>query len=98
MLMLYLFLFFFFFFFSSRRRHTRCETVTGVQTCAPPICTRGGGTGRVYLDGSLFGPAVADGDYWRLITGGFLHYPLLPFGLLHIGFNMYLLWVLGQML
>jgi len=58
----------------------------------------GGGTGRVYLDGSLFGPAVADGDYWRLITGGFLHYPLLPFGLLHIGFNMYLLWVLGQML
>src|SRR5881409_1240952 len=27
-----------FFFFSSRRRHTRCETVTGVQTCALPIC------------------------------------------------------------
>src|SRR5881409_4157343 len=26
-----------FFFFSSRRRHTRCETVTGVQTCALPI-------------------------------------------------------------
>src|SRR6188472_998363 len=25
------------FFFSSRRRHTRCETVTGVQTCALPI-------------------------------------------------------------
>src|SRR5881409_2454043 len=28
---------FVFFFFSSRRRHTRCETVTGVQTCALPI-------------------------------------------------------------
>src|SRR3546814_4969890 len=26
-----------FFFFSSRRRHTRCELVTGVQTCALPI-------------------------------------------------------------
>src|SRR6188768_4464286 len=26
-----------FFFFSSRRRHTRCRLVTGVQTCALPI-------------------------------------------------------------
>src|SRR3546814_8752059 len=30
--MLYMFL------FSSRRRHTRCAVVTGVQTCALPIC------------------------------------------------------------
>src|SRR3546814_13488819 len=29
-----------FFFFSSRRRHTRCALVTGVQTCALPICVR----------------------------------------------------------
>src|SRR3546814_1928287 len=28
----------FFFFFASRRRHTRCALVTGVQTCALPIC------------------------------------------------------------
>src|SRR3546814_8872329 len=28
---------FFCFFFSSRRRHTRCALVTGVQTCALPI-------------------------------------------------------------
>src|SRR3546814_18145892 len=33
----------FFFFFSSRRRHTRCALVTGVQTCALPIC-------HVYVD------------------------------------------------
>src|SRR3546814_14980215 len=26
------------FFFASRRRHTRCALVTGVQTCALPIC------------------------------------------------------------
>src|SRR3546814_14223046 len=26
------------FFFLSRRRHTRCALVTGVQTCALPIC------------------------------------------------------------
>src|SRR3546814_1931729 len=28
-------------FFSSRRRHTRCALVTGVQTCALPIYRRG---------------------------------------------------------
>src|SRR3546814_8988778 len=28
------------FCFSSRRRHTRCALVTGVQTCALPICTK----------------------------------------------------------
>src|SRR3546814_5431161 len=28
-------------FFSSRRRHTRCALVTGVQTCALPIYSRG---------------------------------------------------------
>src|SRR3546814_2786448 len=30
--------FVFVFFFSSRRRHTICALVTGVQTCALPIC------------------------------------------------------------
>src|SRR3546814_4038121 len=30
--------FVYFFFVSSRRRHTRCALVTGVQTCALPIC------------------------------------------------------------
>src|SRR3546814_527508 len=31
------------FFFSSRRRHTRCALVTGVQTCALPICQTSSG-------------------------------------------------------
>src|SRR3546814_3872154 len=35
--MSYLLYIFFDFFFSSRRRHTRCALVTGVQTCALPI-------------------------------------------------------------
>src|SRR3546814_989934 len=41
------------FFFSSRRRHTRCALVTGVQTCALPICRLlgdGPRTGRVAPD------------------------------------------------
>src|SRR3546814_3653576 len=39
-LLLFFVVFFFVFFFSSRRRHTRCALVTGVQTCALPICRR----------------------------------------------------------
>src|SRR3546814_2856350 len=39
-----------FFFFSSRRRHTSCALVTGVQTCALPTLPhrhrRGGGSGK----------------------------------------------------
>jgi membrane associated rhomboid family serine protease len=34
-----------------------------------------------------------DHEYWRLVTSGFLHS-----GIFHIGFNMYLLWYLGQQL
>src|SRR3546814_5076162 len=45
------FLFVSVFFFSSRRRHTRCALVTGVQTCALPIlatlAVNAAGTGYV---------------------------------------------------
>src|SRR3546814_4682208 len=34
------------FFFSSRRRHTRCALVTGVQTCALPISPKEKGDGE----------------------------------------------------
>jgi membrane associated rhomboid family serine protease len=50
-----------------------------------------------YADLALQGRAVADGDVWRLLTGAFLH-AQGSFGFLHIGFNMYLLYLLGQML
>src|SRR3546814_3717078 len=52
-----------YFFFSSRRRHTRCALVTGVQTCALPIflaCAvteAQGGSRRESL------PGVPDSDY-----------------------------------
>ena len=38
----------------------------------------------------LYGPYVAHGDWWRLITSAFLHENLL-----HIGFNMLALWWFG---
>src|SRR3546814_4853783 len=37
MLLIFNFIWSLYFFFSSRRRHTRCALVTGVQTCALPI-------------------------------------------------------------
>lgn len=43
------------------------------------------GLNRLFLE--------VNGEWYRMITSGFLH-----FGLVHIGFNMYLLYVLGQML
>src|SRR3546814_21044668 len=57
-------------FFSSRRRHTRCALVTGVQTCALPIYPRrslwrcklgGGGAGGYVSFGG--GYAGAEGGY-----------------------------------
>ncbi len=48
-------------------------------------------SGAVYRDGVLFGPFVADGELWRIVTSGFLHASLW-----HIGFNAYALWLFGQ--
>src|SRR3546814_4751527 len=54
------------FFFSSRRRHTRCALVTGVQTCALPI---------YYADGNLdFLEALQDaGDTVNSLSDGGAH-------------------------
>jgi len=46
--------------------------------------------GSIYEKGALYGPYVARGDWWRLITGGFLHANLL-----HLGMNMLILWLVG---
>src|SRR3546814_7882070 len=40
------------FFFTSRSRHTRCSLVTGVQTCALPICRFGQLPRCRHLDGA----------------------------------------------
>lgn len=42
--------------------------------------------------GAMFGPRIADGEYWRLLTAMFLHV-----GFLHLGFNMFGLWIFGRM-
>lgn len=94
------------------RQRTKVRSVPTARTQGPPSVTVGiiivcvlaflatgrfgfsGDGNRLFVDLALWGDAVDRGhDYWRLITGGFLHA-----GFLHIAFNMYLLWVLGQML
>ena len=47
----------------------------------------------LYEPGSLYALPVADGEYWRIVTSGFLHA-----GLLHIALNMYFLYYLGTLL
>src|SRR3546814_5624008 len=42
------------FFFSSRRRHTRCSLVTGVQTCALPISKADNIQLAIDADGQLY--------------------------------------------
>ena len=57
---------------------------------AQGVAVRGVGGSELVDDGAIYGPAVADGEWWRLVTGGFLRA-----GLIHLAFNMYLLWILG---
>jgi membrane associated rhomboid family serine protease len=64
------------------------ELVSGVSLVGSSF-----GGSKIILHGALFGPAVANGDYWRLVTSGFLH-----FNLWHIAFNMYALYILGNLL
>src|SRR3546814_10692458 len=56
----------FFFFFASRRRHTRCALVTGVQTCALPIFLK---AYRAMLTITVVGVTVA-GHYGASLTHG----------------------------
>src|SRR3546814_5483643 len=54
------------FFFSSRRRHTRCALVTGVQTCALPIFARIGISIFKVLDSVSEAAEVVDALYEAL--------------------------------
>ncbi len=53
----------------------------------------GTGTSDVYQRFALIPAAVADGQWYRLVTAMFLHY-----GIFHVAVNMYALWIMGQAL
>ena len=52
-----------------------------------------GGGGPLVEGGAVYGPAVAGGEWWRIVTSAFLH-----LGLLHLAFNMYALYLFGPII
>src|SRR5438270_527916 len=65
------------------------ETVSGV-----PFGGCSGSCGTVWNHGVLFGPLIhLNHEYWRIVTGGFLHD-----GILHVGVNMLSLYFVGSVL
>ncbi len=67
-------------------------SVAGPGLVAPLGDNNGNGFDRVLIDGALIPAAVLQyGQWWRIITGAFLHG-----GLVHIGVNMLSLWFLGR--
>lgn len=87
------------------RNMTADPTLTYVLIGISVVAALGGamsgtGGGQLYEFGVLSRFELADGEYWRLITSGFLHAPLTGSGAgpLHLIFNMLSLYILGTML
>ncbi|MFD5831800.1 rhomboid family intramembrane serine protease [Lentzea sp. NPDC060358] len=60
--------------------------VTVVQSGSPMNNSRAG----LFQETSLIPELTASGEWWRVVTSGFMH-----FGLIHLAFNMAALWVVG---
>jgi len=72
---------------------TRTLIAINIVVYLTTVATGGGinsDRGTIYEHGVLFGPSVASGDYWRLLTSAFMHY-----GPVHLGMNMLILWFVG---
>ena len=72
---------------------TRALIAINIIVYLATVATGGGvnsDRGTVYTHGVLFGPSVASGDYWRLLSSAFMH-----FGPIHLGMNMLVLWFVG---
>ena len=62
-------------------------------TMGSTVLTNGGAINGRELDMALSLYFIDNGEWYRLISSGFLHY-----GLIHVGMNRFLLWQLGQLL
>jgi membrane associated rhomboid family serine protease len=72
----------------------------GINVVAFAVELLGGGAsglafsgGKIIREGGLYGPDVANGDWWRIVTSAFLHA-----GFAHIALNMVGLYFLGRLL
>jgi membrane associated rhomboid family serine protease len=75
---------------------TRLLIAINVAVYVAELATGGGVNGDrgwIFEHGVLFGPLVAAGDWWRLITAAFMHY-----GPFHLLLNMYGLYFAGTLL
>ncbi|MEV5705842.1 rhomboid family intramembrane serine protease [Actinoallomurus sp. NPDC052274] len=70
------------------------------ELASPAFVDRFEMVGGMPARGRFPGIGVADGEWYRLITGAFLHVPMNAggLGITHILFNMWALWVLGPQL
>jgi membrane associated rhomboid family serine protease len=71
------------------------KVLIGINVAVYLVTLAQGGTigragGDLYARWALYGPLVADGEWWRLITATFLHASLI-----HLAFNMLFLWWMG---
>jgi len=62
-------------------------------TLGSTVLTNRGAINKRELNMALSQYFIDNGEWYRLISSGFLHY-----GLIHVGMNMFLLWQLGQLL
>jgi membrane associated rhomboid family serine protease len=71
------------------------NVIVAIGVLASGASATGGGLGasKLVTDGWVARPLIDQGEYWRLITAGFLHD-----GPFHLLFNMFALYVLGTML
>jgi membrane associated rhomboid family serine protease len=82
----------------SRRMNAVTMALIGINVAVYLAELAGGGSVNgtdnwIFLHGALFGPLVAQGDWWRLLTAAFLHY-----GPIHLALNMYSLFYAGTLL
>jgi len=73
------------------------KSIIGITVAAFVIASvrdgRWDGLGPTSGDWLLYGPSVHNGEWYRLFTASFVH-----FGFIHLVFNMFLIWIVGQIL
>jgi membrane associated rhomboid family serine protease len=81
---------------TSRRPHVITTALIAVNVGIYFLQLAGGASvnansGWIFQHGALYGPLVANGDWYRLLSAAFLHY-----GPIHLGMNMLALWWIGR--